>query len=69
MTMMERIQSEPKVTIRLPSFSTDVEEGPDTQAVVPVLVNGVYMQVARGEPVDVPVSMFEALKRTGKYDL
>lgn len=66
-TAREVIDGEPTVSVRIP-LAPGVD--PDTvEQVIPVQVNGVYMQLSRGDAVDIPVSMYLVLRQTGRYDI
>lgn len=58
---------EPMVVVRLPQAPEDDQgEGAD---IVHVQVGGVHRQLVRGEPAEIPASMYVTLKRTGRYDM
>lgn len=64
-SIKEKLEEEQKVTVQIP---VERFENGQEDVAVPVQVNGVYMQVMRGARTEVPVSIYEALKRSGRYD-
>ena len=67
MTAREAIEAEPTVMVRIPNAPPGTD--PDmVDQVIQVQVNGVHMQIRRGDTVEMPTPLYLALRETGRHD-
>ena len=57
------LEKEPKVTIRIPPSKKNMSAEEKKDDVVPVGINGCFMNIQRGEQVEVPQSVAKLLAR------
>ncbi len=59
--------TEPTVSIYLPLRDKEGDSGMEVDQTEDVGINGKMYVIKRGEPVDVPLSVFEAMYHSGRY--
>ena len=59
--------AEPTVSIYLPLLDKEGSSGVEVDQTESVGINGKMYIIKRGEPVDVPLSVFEAMYHSGRY--